>query len=158
MNMSAPRPSSHGRVGGDFRTRSGSNFTAGSRTGDRHRWSGSGNHHRWHHRRHHYRPRYYSYYPFGYGIGYGYPFWGASTDLYYNGYHPQYYSDASGNSGGSVVQQVQQELANGGFYRGPIDGVIGNGTRSAIRSYERANGLRVDGRIDAQLLGSMGLS
>ena len=174
MNMSAPRMSSHARTGGDFRTRNGGNWTGGNRTGDRQRWSGNGDrqrwngsgdrhrwtggnhHHRWH-RGHYYRPRYYSYYPFGFGYGYGFgsPFWNSS--LYYSDYAPRYYSGSQG-SGGSIVAQVQQELANSGFYRGPIDGVIGNGTRAAIRAYERANGLRVDGRIDDQLLGSMGLS
>ena len=45
-----------------------------------------------------------------------------------------------------------------GYYRGAIDGVIGNGTRMAIRAFERNNGLRVDGRIDRQLLATMGLA
>jgi peptidoglycan hydrolase-like protein with peptidoglycan-binding domain len=53
---------------------------------------------------------------------------------------------------------VQHELARAGYYHGAIDGVIGNGTRSAIRAYESANGLPVDGRIDADLLSRMGLS
>ena len=44
-----------------------------------------------------------------------------------------------------------------GYYHGEIDGVVGDGTRRAIRSYERANGLHVDGRIDDQLLSTMGL-
>ena len=52
---------------------------------------------------------------------------------------------------------MQQQLAQAGYYRGEIDGVVGDGTRRAIRSYERANGLRVDGRIDNQLLSTMGL-
>jgi len=161
--MSNPRPSNHSRGGGDWRTRDGSSTREGNwRGGDGRRWRHGnhrhGNHRHWRHR-HHYRPRSYSYYPYGFGYGYGYPFWGASADLYYNGYHPQYYAAPAVNrGGGSVVAQVQQELANAGFYRGPIDGVIGNGTRNAIRAYERANGLRVDGRIDNQLLGTMGLS
>ena len=158
--FSGTRPSSHvrgGRGGGEWRTRTGSNVSGSRhgnwRGGDRHRW---GNHH---HRRYHYRRPYYGFYPYGFGYGYGYPYWGASADLYYNGYHPRVYSVQPANGGGgSVVAQVQQELANAGYYRGAIDGVIGDGTRSAIRAYERANGLRVDGRIDNQLLGAMGLS
>jgi peptidoglycan hydrolase-like protein with peptidoglycan-binding domain len=59
--------------------------------------------------------------------------------------------------GGSVVAEVQQELARAGYYRGSIDGVVGNGTRNAIRAYERANRLRVDGRIDQELLRSLRL-
>jgi hypothetical protein len=127
-------------------------------------------------------PRYYSYYGFGYpfgfgygypfGYGYGYPYYGASAALYYTGYNgygygygdryrygdgyrPRY---AYNNGGGSVVTRVQQRLARSGYYRGPIDGVIGSGTRSGIRAWERAHGLRVDGRIDSQLLSSMGIA
>ena len=124
-----------------------------------HRW---GNHNHWRHRR--YYPRYYGGfgypygygYPYGFGYGYGYPYFGASAALYYNGYHPQ--GQRTGYArGGSVAAEVQQELARAGYYRGSIDGVVGSGTRSAIRAYERANGLRVDGQIDQELLGSMGL-
>ncbi|MBA2431371.1 MAG: peptidoglycan-binding protein [Chthoniobacterales bacterium] len=52
---------------------------------------------------------------------------------------------------------VQQRLAAAGFYRGRIDGVIGSGTRAAIRAYQRANGLPGNGRIDTRLLARMGL-
>jgi len=161
-SVSGERPSGHWRGGarGDWRNHGGDRH--------RHRWS-SGHHHRWH-RRHYYRPRFFygSYpfgYPYGYGFGhrygfgypYGYPYYGASAALYYNGYRPSY-RDRGVSRGGSVVVQVQQELARAGYYRGAIDGVIGNGTRSAIRAYERANGLPVDGRLDTQLLRTMGLS
>jgi len=164
--------------GGSFSQRGGSGGGSiqrggrggqGSFRGDGNRWrNGNGNGrwsnnngNRWHHRhhRHHRRGFYggfypYGYgYPFGYGYGFGYPYFGSSAALYYNGYRPQYASN-----GGNLVVDVQRELAQGGFYRGPIDGVIGNGTRSAIRAYERANGLRVDGRIDDRLLNTMGLS
>ena len=134
---------------------------------DRNRW-GNHRHRNWHHRR--YYPRYYSGfygsrfgfgYPYGYGYpyygyGYGYPYYGSSVSLHFSGHFPQSgYNTAA--RGGSVVVEVQQELARAGYYRGAIDGVIGNSTRSAIRAYERANGLRVDGRIDQELLGSMGI-
>ncbi len=59
------------------------------------------------------------------------------------------------SNGGSVVTTVQQELARAGYYHGEIDGVIGDQTRSAIRAYERRNGLPVDGRIDRDLLQTM---
>ena len=58
----------------------------------------------------------------------------------------------------SLAAQVQQQLAAAGYYQGVIDGIVGEGTRRAIRNYERANGLPVDGRIDDQLLATMGLS
>ena len=147
-----------GRRGGEnWRNRDGNRW----HRGDRDRW-GRGD--RWRHRRHYpryYYPRYYSGfypygfgYPYGYGFGYGYPYFGST--LYYSSYSPGYGSSGVAR-GGSVVAEVQQELSRAGYYRGAIDGVIGSGTRSAIRAYERANGLRVDGRIDQELLSSMGL-
>jgi peptidoglycan hydrolase-like protein with peptidoglycan-binding domain len=38
------------------------------------------------------------------------------------------------------------------YYQGPIDGVIGKGTRSAIRGYRADYGLPVSSRLDAELL------
>jgi hypothetical protein len=58
----------------------------------------------------------------------------------------------------SLVGQVQLRLARAGYYHGSIDGVSGSGTRRAIREYERAHGLPEDGKIDHQLLTTMGLS
>jgi hypothetical protein len=162
--------------------RSQPSLSPGGRTQLEHRRGGDrwGNHrngdwrHRhgdWRHRRYYprYYPRYSSFYgyPFGYGYpygyaAYGYPYFGSSAALYYHGYHPApreraYTGERTyrPDSGGSVVAQVQQELARAGYYRGRVDGVIGDGTRNAIRAYERANRLRVDGRIDSELLRSM---
>jgi peptidoglycan hydrolase-like protein with peptidoglycan-binding domain len=56
------------------------------------------------------------------------------------------------------VVAVQTELAHHGYYHGAIDGIIGSGTRRAIRGFERSHGLPVDGRIDPQLLAVMGLA
>ena len=95
-------------------------------------------------------------YPYGYGYapyGYGYP-----VGAYY-AYDPRgvYQGQVANGGGGSLAAQVQHQLAAAGYYHGAIDGIIGDGTRRAIRSYERANGLPVDGRIDDQLLATMGL-
>ena len=59
--------------------------------------------------------------------------------------------------GGSVGSAVQSRLARAGYYRGPIDGDIGPGSRRAIASYQADQGLRVTGRIDNQLLASLGI-
>ena len=56
------------------------------------------------------------------------------------------------------IPTVTATTTRRGYYHGSIDGVIGNGTRTAIRSFERNNGLPVDGVIDRQLLATMGLS
>ena len=55
-----------------------------------------------------------------------------------------------------MTARVQRQLAAAGYYRGAIDGISGDGTRRAIRNYERDNGLPVDGQIDNQLLATMG--
>jgi hypothetical protein len=62
-----------------------------------------------------------------------------------------------GNSGHSVVAQVQEQLAQAGYYKGAIDGAQGSRTFYAIRSYQRDHNLPVSGHIDRQLLEQMGL-
>ena len=52
----------------------------------------------------------------------------------------------------SLEVNVQRALSRKGYYTGPIDGDIGPGTRSAIRTYQDDQGLRVTGRIDSALL------
>ncbi len=87
----------------------------------------------------------YGAYPYGYGYGYGYS---PRTTVYAN---VNITDDAT-------VAAVQRRLKRAGYYHGSVDGLIGGGTRSAIRAFERNNGLLVDGRIDRQLLRTMGLS
>lgn len=41
--------------------------------------------------------------------------------------------------------ELQQLLASKGFLKGKIDGILGSGTRAAVRAYQRARGLEVDG-------------
>ncbi|HVF72080.1 MAG TPA: peptidoglycan-binding domain-containing protein [Chthoniobacterales bacterium] len=119
--------------------------------------------HHWRHHRHHYRPR--SSFSFGIGLGYpyynygyGYPYYGSYPYGY--GYYnrPRTVVYATSITDDATVAAVQRRLARAGYYRGSIDGVIGEGTRGAIRAFERNNGLPVDGRIDQQLLRTMGLS
>jgi peptidoglycan hydrolase-like protein with peptidoglycan-binding domain len=49
------------------------------------------------------------------------------------------------------VADVQLALADRGYYRGRIDGIMGPQTRSAIRAFQRNNGLPVTGRLDRRL-------
>jgi hypothetical protein len=96
----------------------------------------------------------YSGYGYGYGYGYGSNYYPYSSSSYgYSSYRPGYRSGGTS----SVVVQVQQQLARGGYYHGRVDGVMGSQTRSAIRSYQRGHGMRGDGTINDQLLGTMGL-
>ena len=92
-------------------------------------------------------PFYYGYgfgYPYGYGYGYGYPYGGyySQSDYYEGDYADENYS-------GEV--DVQTALADLGYYKGRIDGVIGTGTRRAVRAFQRDSGLPITGRIDARL-------
>jgi hypothetical protein len=93
---------------------------------------------------------------------FGFPF--ASPFFYpYPYYYPYGYYDynqpvyGSAYGGASIVVEVQSRLARAGYYHGAIDGVMGRQTRYAIRAYERAHNMRVDGAISRQLLGTMGL-
>jgi hypothetical protein len=66
--------------------------------------------------------------------------------------HPVYYG-----YGEDVAVAVQRRLARAGYYRGPLDGEIGPGTRAAIRAYQIDNGLAPTARINGALLDSLGL-
>jgi hypothetical protein len=67
------------------------------------------------------------------------------------GYNPYY------TGGVSTVSSVQMKLADQGYYRGPIDGDMGPGTRNAIADYQSDYDLRVTGHINDPLLQSLRL-
>ncbi|HYY29862.1 MAG TPA: peptidoglycan-binding domain-containing protein [Chthoniobacterales bacterium] len=111
------------------------------------------------------------YYGSGFGF-YGYPWWPWGWDYYGYGYPGPYYgygyggyygdgggyyasSDPPSNSNGSYqfnsTRAVQAALAWRGYYNGRIDGVMGPETRSAIRSFQRQQGLQETGEIDSSL-------
>lgn len=50
------------------------------------------------------------------------------------------------------VKAIQRELADLGYAPGPVDGVAGANTKSAIRRYQAASGLPVDGKVSLALL------
>ena len=61
---------------------------------------------------------------------------------------------------GSVVQDslaadVQRALKSRGYYYGSVDGLIGSGSRAAIRAYQRDHRMSITGRIDRALLRSL---
>ena len=49
-------------------------------------------------------------------------------------------------SSGSAVKQLQQRLKDLKYYTGSVDGVYGSGTEQAVRAFQAANGLNVDGK------------
>jgi hypothetical protein len=91
---------------------------------------------------------------------YGYPFY-TSYLGYYGAYWPYYYrNQLYGHprySDGSLNLAVQTALARRGYYRGPIDGIIGQGTRRAIRAFQYDEGLPPSGWIDGRVLAELRL-
>ena len=83
---------------------------------------------------------------------YGYPYYSDYSYDYPDYYYPDYGSYSGRNGSASIQVLVQDSLARRGYYDGPVDGVVGSGTRSAIREFQRDNGLPVTGRIDSQLV------
>ena len=53
------------------------------------------------------------------------------------------------------IRSAQRELKDRGYYSGPVDGVIGAATESALRAYQRDRGLKVTGRLDAPTVRSL---
>ena len=48
------------------------------------------------------------------------------------------------------IKQIQIALKNAGYDPGSIDGVMGEKTEEAIKAFQKANGLEVDGRIGSK--------
>ena len=60
-------------------------------------------------------------------------------------------------SRGEEVKQIQTKLKRWGYYKGSIDGIYGSGTLSAVKSFQRKNGLTVDGIAGTKTLNAMGI-
>ena len=52
----------------------------------------------------------------------------------------------------SQVRELQALLRIEGFEPGPLDGIIGTGTRNAIKAYQRSNNQPPDGYPTLELL------
>ena len=53
---------------------------------------------------------------------------------------------------GSAVKKVQKRLKALGYYSGSVDGDYGAGTRTAVKSFQKANGLTANGNVNAATL------
>jgi N-acetylmuramoyl-L-alanine amidase len=53
------------------------------------------------------------------------------------------------------VKRIQQRLCDLGFNPGPVDGYMGQRTRDAIKSFQTAKGLKVDGIAGKETLGAL---
>lgn len=61
-------------------------------------------------------------------------------------------------STGSAVKSVQQKLKDLGYYTGSVDGTFGSGTESAVKEFQKANGLTADGIVGSRTLSTLNSS
>ena len=55
------------------------------------------------------------------------------------------------------VMQAQKTLNDRGFDVGPADGIVGARTRAGIRSFQKAEGMPVTGRLDKKTAEKLGV-
>lgn len=60
-------------------------------------------------------------------------------------------------SRGSEVTQIQTKLKKWGYYKGNVDGIYGSQTLSAVKLFQKKNGLAVDGIAGTKTLNAMGI-
>ena len=102
-------------------------------------------------------------YPYGNYYGYGYyPYLYNYDPGYYDSYGDQaeeYYGQNSyvDQYTNSTVATAQERLAQEGYYRGEIDGILGPQTRRAIARYQSDQGLRVTGILTSDTVQALGL-
>jgi hypothetical protein len=97
---------------------------------------------------------YYPYYAYDY-YPYDYYYPGDSADAGTYSYYQEAYSNTTMRD--PTVNAVQGDLAQLGYYKGPIDGIYGRMTRDAVAKYQIARKLDVSGNLSAQTLQSLGL-
>jgi peptidoglycan hydrolase-like protein with peptidoglycan-binding domain len=66
-------------------------------------------------------------------------------------------SATSSSSGSESVKKMQQALKDKGQDPGPIDGVMGEKTKSALKAYQSANNLKATGSMNSETAKSLGL-
>lgn len=74
-----------------------------------------------------------------------FPVWGQRSTLYWG-------------SSGADVRTCQSKLSQWGYYKGSIDGVYGSETASAVRAFQRKNGLTVDGVVGPATWAALGFT
>ena len=75
-------------------------------------------------------------------------------------------SKSSGNSdgtcgpgdSGSTVKKVQQRLKKLGYLKGSVDGDYGNATKTAVKNFQKRNGLSVNGKVNKKTLSKLNSS
>ena len=59
---------------------------------------------------------------------------------------------------GATVKTIQRKLKNWGYYNGAVDGIFGSQTKTAVKYFQKKNGLKVDGIVGNQTLKALGMS
>ncbi len=72
----------------------------------------------------------------------------------YNTYHSEIAMAVSLST--SQTRLVQQRLKNWGYYTGGVDGIYGTLTRTAVRKFQKNNGLQVDGIVGPKTAAAIG--
>jgi len=93
------------------------------------------------------------YYPWDFYPYYGYDYYPYD---YYTDVEPSY-QDYADQQPDSNVSAVQTDLAQLGYYNGPIDGLFGADTRTALTRYQIDHNLQVTGSLTNETLQSLGL-
>jgi N-acetylmuramoyl-L-alanine amidase len=82
-----------------------------------------------------------------------------STNLYLTPYNNAVKAlTYSYGSKGNIVVEIQRRLRAWGYYSGSLDGAYGYSTYSAVKKYQGANGLKVDGVVGDRTLASLGIN
>ena len=60
-------------------------------------------------------------------------------------------------STGATVTEIQTRLKSWGYYTGAVDGIYGSRTESAVKYFQRTNGLTPDGQAGDKTLAALGI-
>lgn len=61
-------------------------------------------------------------------------------------------------SSGQTVRTIQEKLIRWGYLEGEADGIFGSRTAAAVRQFQKANGLKVDGIVGKDTLAALGMT
>ena len=61
-------------------------------------------------------------------------------------------------SQGGEVKEVQRRLKQWGYYTGAVDGIFGSGTKKAVISFQKKNGLTADGVVGKATYAALGMN
>jgi spore cortex-lytic enzyme len=61
-------------------------------------------------------------------------------------------------SKGSVVREIQTRLKRWGYYNAAVDGIYGYRTFTAVKAFQKKNGLKVDGVVGSATLKALGIN